>query len=98
MATKEALHHLNNAVNEEPDVATEPLYFQPDSNTVYLFYCRFDGDDLFLADDYRWKNGSSYKSDSGFPVQYYYAATPPKARADCNKAKSTSLFVKTSTH
>ena len=94
MTTKEALHHLNNAVNEEPDVATELLYFQPDSNTVYFFYCRFDGDDLFIAEGYRWKNGSSYKSDSGARVQYYYAATRPKARADYNKAKSTLLFRK----
>lgn len=94
LTTKEVYHYLKQAQDQPPDLDFESLYFQPESNAVYLFYSRFDNDDLYIADGYRWKNGGKHSGTSGVQSQYFYAATSPENDLDSKIAGYTSKFTR----
>lgn len=66
---------------------------RPEASAAFLYYCAFDGDDAFLADNYQWKDDRLYESKAyGVNVHYYYVATKPD-ESKCSKvAQKSSEF------
>lgn len=54
---KQAETLLLDALTNKPSSDSESidLLFQPNSKSTFLYYRKFDNDDLFLADGYRWQ-------------------------------------------
>ena len=67
---------------------------QPNSSQAYLMFCRFDNEDLWMVDGYRWYDNSFKTNKDGVRVHNYCIATPPDDSKSSKKAGFSTEFRK----